>query len=138
MSNGDKTKDKAEKSRDFLREEIDQDLANGRYDKVITRFPPEPNAYLTIGNAKAICINFGIAEEFGGQCNLRFDDTNPSKEEQVYIDAIQADIDWLGQRRPGQSGPKRVAWPASIRAVWLVNFTIHPLHSRGQTSVGFT
>ena len=96
MSNDDKTKDKAEKSRDFLREEIDQDLANGRYDKVITRFPPEPNAYLTIGNAKAICINFGIAEEFGGQCNLRFDDTNPAKEEQEYVDGIMADIRWLG------------------------------------------
>ena len=100
MSNADtdnkESGDAADKSRDFLREEIDKDLADGRYKGVITRFPPEPNAYLTIGNAKAICVNFGIAEEFGGQCNLRFDDTNPAKEEQEYVDGIKEDIRWLG------------------------------------------
>ena len=100
MSNADtddkEAGDAADKSRDFLREEIDKDLADGRYKSVITRFPPEPNAYLTIGNAKAICVNFGIAEEFGGQCNLRFDDTNPAKEEQEYVDGIKEDIRWLG------------------------------------------
>ena len=97
MSNAEnKNENEAEKGRDFLREEIDKDLAEDRYKGVITRFPPEPNAYLTIGNAKAICVNFGIAEEFGGQCNLRFDDTNPAKEEQEYVDGIKEDIRWLG------------------------------------------
>ncbi len=96
MSNENENKDEAKKARDFLREEIDKDLAEGRYKDVITRFPPEPNAYLTIGHTKAICINFGIAEEFGGQYNLRFDDTNPAKEEQEYVDAIKEDIRWLG------------------------------------------
>ena len=72
------------------------DLAARRYAKIITRFPPEPNGYLHIGHAKSISLNFGIAQEFGGQCNLRFDDTNPTKEEQEYIDAIKADVHWLG------------------------------------------
>ena len=72
------------------------DLASGRHKSVVTRFPPEPNGYLHIGHAKSICLNFGIAEEFGGHCNLRFDDTNPTKEEQEYIDAIEADVRWLG------------------------------------------
>jgi glutaminyl-tRNA synthetase len=85
-----------EKARDFIREEIDNDLKSGRYQGVITRFPPEPNAYLHIGNAKAICINFGIAEEYGGQYNLRYDDTNPTREEQEYVDSMKEDIRWLG------------------------------------------
>ncbi|MBN2243408.1 MAG: glutamine--tRNA ligase/YqeY domain fusion protein [Acidobacteria bacterium] len=80
----------------FIQEAVREDLAAGRYTKVITRFPPEPNGYLHIGHAKAICIDFGIAEEFGGLCNLRFDDTNPTKEEQHYIDAIQDGVRWLG------------------------------------------
>jgi glutaminyl-tRNA synthetase len=80
----------------FIREAVRADLAEGRFAKVLTRFPPEPNGYLHIGHAKAICINFGIAEEFGGVCNLRFDDTNPTKEEQEYIDAIQDGVRWLG------------------------------------------
>ena len=63
---------------------------------MVTRFPPEPNGYLHIGHAKSICLNFGIAEEFGGRCHLRFDDTNPTKEEQEYIDAIERDVRWLG------------------------------------------
>ena len=87
---------KEEQPRDFLREEIANDLQDGRCDRVVTRFPPEPNAYLTIGHTKAICINFGIAEEYGGQCNLRFDDTNPAREDQEYVDAIKEDIRWLG------------------------------------------
>ncbi len=82
--------------RDFLHDEIDKDLEEKKYSTVITRFPPEPNAYMTIGNAKAICINFGIAEEFGGRCHLRFDDTNPAREEQEFVDAIREDIRWLG------------------------------------------
>ena len=72
------------------------DLAAGRYDRVQTRFPPEPNGYLHIGHAKAICLDFGVAEEYGGVCNLRFDDTNPTKEETEFVDAMQEDIHWLG------------------------------------------
>ncbi len=86
----------AEVGRDFIREIIQDDLAAGRVSKVVTRFPPEPNGYLHIGHAKSICLNFGVAEEFGGRCHLRFDDTNPTKEEQEYIDAIKRDVHWLG------------------------------------------
>ncbi len=86
----------APETRDFVRELIRRELAEGRVDRVVTRFPPEPNGFLHIGHAKAICLNFGVAEEFGGLCNLRFDDTNPAKEEQAYIDAILEDVRWLG------------------------------------------
>ncbi len=82
--------------RDFIRDIVAADLAAKRHTSVVTRFPPEPNGYLHIGHAKSICLNFGIAEEFGGHCNLRFDDTNPTKEEQEYIDAIERDVRWLG------------------------------------------
>ncbi|HCS69914.1 MAG TPA: glutamine--tRNA ligase, partial [Rhodospirillaceae bacterium] len=82
--------------RDFIRDIIRDDLAAGRAQGVVTRFPPEPNGYLHIGHAKSICLNFGVAQEFGGVCNLRFDDTNPAKEEQEFIDAIMADVRWLG------------------------------------------
>ena len=81
---------------DFIREIVAADLRSGKHTSVVTRFPPEPNGYLHIGHAKSICLNFGIANEFGGHCNLRFDDTNPTKEEQEYIDAIEADVRWLG------------------------------------------
>jgi glutaminyl-tRNA synthetase len=86
----------ARERRDFIREIVASDIAAGRITAPVTRFPPEPNGYLHIGHAKSICLNFGIAQEFGGRCNLRFDDTNPAKEEQEYIDAIQADVRWLG------------------------------------------
>ena len=81
---------------DFIRAAIVEDLKTGRFDRVHTRFPPEPNGYLHIGHAKAICIDFGIAAEFGGKCNLRFDDTNPAKEEVEYVESIKEDIRWLG------------------------------------------
>jgi len=81
---------------DFIRTIVDEDLKSGKHARVATRFPPEPNGYLHIGHAKSICLNFGVAQEFAGTCNLRFDDTNPSKEEQEYVDAIQADVAWLG------------------------------------------
>jgi glutaminyl-tRNA synthetase len=83
-------------SKDFIREAVEEDLRTGRYDRVHTRFPPEPNGYLHIGHAKAISITFGIAEDYGGLYNLRFDDTNPVKEEVEYVDAIMEDIRWLG------------------------------------------
>ncbi len=83
-------------STDFIREIVKQDLREGRFDRVHTRFPPEPNAYLHIGHAKAIWIDYGIAQEFGGKFNLRFDDTNPAKEEQEFVDAIIEDVRWLG------------------------------------------
>ena len=85
-----------EAGRDFIRDIVAADLASGKHTSVVTRFPPEPNGYLHLGHAKSICLNFGIAEEFGGRCHLRFDDTNPAKEEQEYIDAIQRDVRWLG------------------------------------------
>ena len=81
---------------DFIRDIVAADLREGRIDTVVTRFPPEPNGYLHIGHAKSICLNFGIAAEFGGRCHLRFDDTNPVKEEQEYLDSIMADVRWLG------------------------------------------
>lgn len=80
----------------FLRSIVDDDLRNNRYEKVITRFPPEPNGYLHIGHAKSICLNFGLARDFGGDCHLRFDDTNPAKEELEYIESIKESVSWLG------------------------------------------
>ncbi|MGA9009344.1 MAG: glutamine--tRNA ligase/YqeY domain fusion protein [Xanthobacteraceae bacterium] len=85
-----------EAGQDFIRDIVRADLQSGKHKTVVTRFPPEPNGYLHIGHAKSICLNFGIAEDFPGHCNLRFDDTNPAKEEQEYIDAIQRDVRWLG------------------------------------------
>src|SRR5277367_5684273 len=86
----------AEAGRDFIRDIIQADLDTKKHKEIVTRFPPEPNGYLHIGHAKSIALNFGIAQEFSGRCHLRFDDTNPTREEQEYIDSIQADVHWLG------------------------------------------
>src|SRR5712672_2301797 len=80
---------------DFIRDIVNKHVAEGKYAQIHTRFPPEPNGYLHIGHAKSICLNFGIAREFGGVCNLRMDDTNPTKEEVDYVDSITADVKWL-------------------------------------------
>ena len=85
-----------EKSTNFIRNIIDEDLSIGKYTNIITRFPPEPNGYLHIGHAKSICLNFGTALDYNGLCNLRFDDTNPSKEDVEFVESIKKDVDWLG------------------------------------------
>ena len=83
-------------SKNFIEREIDKDLAEGVYDTVVTRFPPEPNGYLHIGHAKSIILNYGLAQEYGGEFHMRFDDTNPTKEKVEFVDSIKADIAWLG------------------------------------------
>lgn len=88
--------EKAVVSHNYIQTIIENDLAEGRVNQVVTRFPPEPNGFLHIGHAKSICVNFGLAEKFNGKCNLRFDDTNPLKEDQLFIDAIKDDVSWLG------------------------------------------
>src|SRR5690606_39283638 len=95
-SPGDPAETPATARHDFIRQIVRDDLANGKHTAIRTRFPPEPNGYLHIGHAKAICLDFGIAAEFGGRCNLRFDDTNPAKEDPEYVAAIQEDVRWLG------------------------------------------
>ena len=84
------------RTNNFLEEIIEADLAAGKFDSIITRFPPEPNGYLHLGHAKSLCINFGLAQKYGGKTNLRYDDTNPTKEDVEYVDAIKEDIKWLG------------------------------------------
>src|SRR5881628_336761 len=86
----------ASERNDFIRDIIDEDLRTGRHTQVATRFPPEPNGYLHIGHAKAICVDFGVAAEYGGTCNLRYDDTNPTKEDVEYVESIERDVRWLG------------------------------------------
>lgn len=98
MTTSDTETDTLQEPRDFIRERVRSDLADGTTSQVVTRFPPEPNGYLHLGHAKSICLNFGVASEFEGQCNLRFDDTNPAKEEQQFIDAISEDVTWLGYK----------------------------------------
>lgn len=88
--------DEVKKSLNFIEQMIERDLTEGKHESIITRFPPEPNGYLHIGHAKSICLNFGLAEKYSGTCNLRFDDTNPEKEETEYVDSIKEDIKWLG------------------------------------------
>ncbi len=86
----------------FIRQIIDEDLASGKHKSVHTRFPPEPNGYLHIGHAKSICLNFGIARDYQGQCNLRFDDTNPAKEDIEFVESIKQDVQWLGFQWSGE------------------------------------
>jgi len=101
----------------FLRPIIQADLDSGKHTQIVTRFPPEPNGYLHIGHAKSICVNFGLAQEFGGVTHLRFDDTNPAKEDQEYIDAIESDVSgWVS------NGPVKCAMPRSTST----NCTIGP------------
>ena len=104
MSNTEHTLENAENTRthNFITQIIDEDLASGKHSNVHTRFPPEPNGYLHIGHAKSICLNFGLAKEYQGLCNLRFDDTNPVKEDVEYVDSIKADVEWLGFKWEGE------------------------------------
>ncbi len=114
-----------EAGQDFIRDIVTADREAGRVGEVVTRFPPEPNGYLHIGHAKSICLNFGVAQEFGGHCNLRFDDTNPTKEEQEFIDAIERDVRWLGFDWGGK------AVHASDYFEQLYDWAVYP-HPRGQ------
>ena len=104
MSNTEHTLENAENTRthNFITQIIDEDLASGKHKSVHTRFPPEPNGYLHIGHAKSICLNFGLAKKYNGLCNLRFDDTNPVKEDVEYVDSIKADVEWLGFKWEGE------------------------------------
>jgi len=86
----------------FIRTIIEADLASGKHRSIVTRFPPEPNGYLHIGHAKSICLNFGLAQDYQGKCNLRFDDTNPEKENEEYAQSIQNDVRWLGFHWDGE------------------------------------
>ena len=107
----------------FIRQIIDEDLASGKHSSIATRFPPEPNGYLHIGHAKSICLNFGLAKEFGGDCHLRFDDTNPEKEEQEYVDSIIAAVKWLGCSWEDESETN--LYFASNYFDWMIAFAEH-------------
>ena len=101
MSNNGKS-EAVERPVNFIRNIINDDLSTHKHDEVHTRFPPEPNGYLHIGHAKSICLNFGLAEDYKGKCNLRFDDTNPAKEDMEYVDSIKQDVSWLGFHWAGE------------------------------------
>src|SRR3954466_9750994 len=114
---------------DFVRDIVAADVAAQRYPKIVTRFPPEPNGYLHIGHAKSICLNFGIARENNGQCNLRMDDTNPAKEEVEYVDSITADVRWLIAGWADQClgfKPKH-ATPAAVAVEGKADFYLAPV-----------
>ena len=96
------TQDSSKKPTNFIRKVINEDLSSGKHKSVQTRFPPEPNGYLHIGHAKSICLNFGTAKDYQGWCNLRFDDTNPAKEDVEYVESIKEDVHWLGFEWQGE------------------------------------
>jgi glutaminyl-tRNA synthetase len=103
MAEKDAENREVKKSLNFIENIIEQDIKEGKYGgNIYTRFPPEPNGYLHIGHAKSICLNFGVAEKYKGKCNLRFDDTNPVKEDIEYVESIQEDIKWLGFKWEGE------------------------------------
>ena len=107
------SQNKEVKTTNFIRNIIDDDLSSGKHTFIKTRFPPEPNGYLHIGHAKSICLNFGTASNYDGYCNLRFDDTNPSKEDIEYVNSIKKDVEWLGFNWEGQ---------VKFAQVTLINF----------------
>ena len=114
---------------DFIRDVVAEDVRSGKHAQIHTRFPPEPNGYLHIGHAKAICLNFGIAREFGGICNIRMDDTNPAKEEVEYVDSILADVQWLiAGWADAQIGFKRKSQkPETIAFAGKNDFQLNPI-----------
>src|SRR4029077_7429899 len=121
---------------DFIRDIVTKHVAGGKYPQIHTRFPPEPNGYLHIGHAKSICLNFGIAREFGGVCNLRMDDTNPTKEEVEYVDSIIADVKWLiggwADDRLGLKPKGKTA--ATVTANGKEDFQLSALVGQGSTA----
>ena len=114
---------------DFIRDVVGEDLRTGKHKHIHTRFPPEPNGYLHIGHAKSICLNFGIAREFGGICNIRMDDTNPTKEETEYVDSIMTDVKWLiGGWADGNLGLKQLGQkPEAITVDGKKDFQLNPI-----------
>ena len=117
---------------DFIRDIVAAHVAENKYPRIHTRFPPEPNGYLHIGHAKSICLNFGIAREFGGVCNLRMDDTNPTKEDVEYVESIQADVNWLiGAWADDQLGLKPAgAKPATVTSLGAPDFYLPAARQR--------
>ncbi len=138
MSNAADSTTPAPAPSDFIRDIVAQHVAEGRYPRIHTRFPPEPNGYLHIGHAKSICLNFGIAREFGGVCNLRMDDTNPTKEEVEYVESIQRDVDWLiGGWADGKLGLKpKGATPVTQSVNGKADFHLPPV-SKSETAEPF-
>ncbi len=138
MSNAADSNTPAPAPSDFIRDIVAQHVAEGRYPRIHTRFPPEPNGYLHIGHAKSICLNFGIAREFGGVCNLRMDDTNPTKEEVEYVESIQRDVDWLiGGWADGKLGLKpKGATPVTQSVNGKADFHLPPV-SKSETAEPF-
>jgi glutaminyl-tRNA synthetase len=138
MSNAANSTTPAPAPSDFIRDIVAQHVAEGRYPRIHTRFPPEPNGYLHIGHAKSICLNFGIAREFGGVCNLRMDDTNPTKEEVEYVESIQRDVDWLiGGWADGKLGLKpKGATPVTQTVNGKADFHLPPV-SKSETAEPF-